>query len=186
MPFAFCFLLFSMTTLLQSGVSNNAFDICKNTSYFIFIEYNCGVSFFQIFAYGDVVYAQTCCWEVLTLKTISSHLKDAYSIRQKSSNPLFPFWPLKNIIITCNCQRGNRAKKRGWLGGRIITPGNVGKNSQILRNPLKFAFLAIFGCKQDPIFRWQNLIPAEKVTRSSRPDYRPWRVTPSIMETWSN
>ena len=25
--------------------------------------------------------------------------------------------------------------------------GNVGKNSQILRNPLKFAFLTIFGCK---------------------------------------
>ena len=115
------------------------------------------------------------------MKTISSHLKDAYSIRQKSSNPLFLFWPLNNIIITCNCQRGNRAKKRGWLGGRIITPRNVGKNSQILRNPLRFAFLAIFGCKQDPIFRWQNLTPAEKVTRSSRPDYRPWRVTPPNM-----
>ena len=28
--------------------------------------------FFQIFVYGDVVYAQT--WEVLTLKTVSSHL----------------------------------------------------------------------------------------------------------------
>ena len=26
-------------------------------------------------------------------------------------------------------------------------PQNVGKNSQILRNPLKFAFLTIFGCK---------------------------------------
>ena len=25
--------------------------------------------------------------------------------------------------------------------------GSVGKNSQILRNPLKFAFLTIFGCK---------------------------------------
>ena len=38
------------------------------------------------------------------------------------------------------CQRGNRAKKRGCLGGRIITPRNVGKSSQILRNPLKFVF----------------------------------------------
>ena len=37
-----------------------------------------------------------------------------------------------------NCQRGNRAKERGSLGGR---------NSQTLRNPLKFAFLSIFGCK---------------------------------------
>ena len=42
---------------------------------------------------------------------------------------------------------GNRAKKRGCLGGRIITPRNVGQYSQILRNPLKFAFLSIFGCK---------------------------------------
>ena len=32
--------------------------------------------FFQIFAHGNVVYAQT--WEVLTLKTISSHLKALY------------------------------------------------------------------------------------------------------------
>ena len=45
------------------------------------------------------------------------------------------------------CQRVNRAKKRRCLGGRIITLRHVGKNSQILRNPLKFAFLAIFGCK---------------------------------------
>ena len=44
---------------------------------------------------------------------------------------------------TGNCQRGNRAKKRGWVGGRIITPRKVGKNSQILRNPLKYAFLTI-------------------------------------------
>ena len=43
------------------------------------------------------------------------------------------------------CQRNNQAKKRGWLGGRIITPCNVGKTSQILRNPLKFAFLTMFG-----------------------------------------
>ena len=45
------------------------------------------------------------------------------------------------------CQRGNRAKKRGCLGGRFIIPHDVGKTSQILRNPLKFAFLTIFGCK---------------------------------------
>ena len=45
------------------------------------------------------------------------------------------------------CQRGNRAKKRSCLGGRFKIPRNVGKNSQILRNPLKFAFLTIFGCK---------------------------------------
>ena len=38
-------------------------------------------------------------------------------------------------------------QKRGCLGGKIITPRNVGQNSQILRNPLKFAFLTIFGCK---------------------------------------
>ena len=41
----------------------------------------------------------------------------------------------------------HRAKKRGCLGGRIITSRNVGQNSQILRNPLKFAVLTIFGCK---------------------------------------
>ena len=45
------------------------------------------------------------------------------------------------------CRRGNRAKKRGCLGGRFIIPYDVGKTSQILRNPLKFAFLTIFGCK---------------------------------------
>ena len=55
---------------------------------------------------------------------------------------------MQNSIKTLgNCQQGNRSKKRGFLGGRIITPGNVGKNSQLLRNPLKFAFLTIFGCK---------------------------------------
>ena len=55
-------------------------------------------------------------------------------------------------VLSFYCQRGNRAKKRGCLGGRIITPRNVGKSSQILRNPLKFAFLTTFGCKEDPIF----------------------------------
>ena len=45
------------------------------------------------------------------------------------------------------CRRGNRAKKRGCLGGRFIIPYDVGKTSQILRNPLKFAFMTIFGCK---------------------------------------
>ena len=50
------------------------------------------------------------------------------------------------VMCLC-CQRGNRAKKRGCLGGRFIIPHDVGKNSQILRNPLKFAFLTIFGCK---------------------------------------
>ena len=45
------------------------------------------------------------------------------------------------------CPRGNRAKKRGFIGGRFITPHDAGKNSQILRNPLKLAFLTIFGCK---------------------------------------
>ena len=44
------------------------------------------------------------------------------------------------------CQRGNRAKKRGYLGDRFKIPRKVGKNSQILCNPLKFAFLTIFGC----------------------------------------
>ena len=42
------------------------------------------------------------------------------------------------------CQRGNRAKKRVYLGDRFKIPRKVGKNSQILRNPLKFAFLTIF------------------------------------------
>ena len=29
-------------------------------------------------------------------------------------------------------------------------------------------------------FTWQNLTPAERVTRSGRPGYPPWRVTPPI------
>ena len=28
---------------------------------------------------------------------------------------------------------------------------------------------------------WQNLTPAERVTRCGRPGYPPWRVTPPIM-----
>ena len=50
-----------------------------------------------------------------------------------------------------NCQRSSRAKKRGCLGGRFIMPRNVGKNSQIRHNPLKFAFLTIFGREQTTI-----------------------------------
>ena len=38
-------------------------------------------------------------------------------------------------------------KKRGCLSGRFIILRNVGKNHQILCNPLKFTFLIIFGCK---------------------------------------
>ena len=30
-------------------------------------------------------------------------------------------------------------------------------------------------------FPWQNLTPAKRVTRSGRPGYPPWRVTPPIM-----
>ena len=51
------------------------------------------------------------------------------------------------VSTITSCQRGNRAKKRGCLGGSFIIPRNVGKNSKILRNPLKFAFLTIFWCK---------------------------------------
>ena len=61
-----------------------------------------------------------------------------------------------NRFLIINCQRGNR-KRRGCLGGRFLIPRNVSKNSQILRNPIKFAFLTILGCKQDPIFgRWRH------------------------------
>ena len=45
------------------------------------------------------------------------------------------------------CQPGNLASLLGCLDDRFIMPRNVGKNSQIQRNPLKFAFLTIFGCK---------------------------------------
>ena len=57
-----------------------------------------------------------------------------------------------------NCQRSSRAKKRGCVGGRFIMPSNVGKNSQILHKPLKFAFLTIFGREQAtiPISLWRK------------------------------
>ena len=61
------------------------------------------------------------------------------------SNFLFSYFIYDNVIVANEATERN--KKRGCLGGRIITPRNVGKNSQILRNPLKFAFLTIFGCK---------------------------------------
>ena len=35
-------------------------------------------------------------------------------------------------------------------------------------------------------FTWQNLTPDERLARSGRPGYPPWRVTPPIMQTWSN
>ena len=56
------------------------------------------------------------------------------------------------ILILCFgfdyfCQRGNLATQLCCLDDKFIMPRNVRKNSQILRNPLKFAFLTIFGCK---------------------------------------
>ena len=63
----------------------------------------------------------------------------------------FHYWFQCYTVQNSYCQRGNRAKKRDCLGGRFKIPYNVGKNPQILRNPLKFAFLTIFGCKEDPI-----------------------------------
>ena len=41
----------------------------------------------------------------------------------------------------------NEAIEVASAARRFIIPRNVGKNSQILRDPLKFAFLTIFGCK---------------------------------------
>ena len=66
-------------------------------------------------------------------------------------------FPWQSQASRPSCQRSNRAKKRGCLGGRIITPRNLGKNSQILGNPLKFAFLTIFGCKT-PYLRSDDMV----------------------------
>ena len=77
-----------------------------------------------------------CCYEV----KITCHVTFACEYEKKT-------FPWQSQASRPSCQRGNRAKKPGCLGGRIITPRNVGKNSQILCNPLKFAFLTIFGCK---------------------------------------
>ena len=74
--------------------------------------------------------------------SIFNTVNKLYSLAYKFNRP-FSYRQKKTWI----CQRGNRAKKRGCLGGRIITPRNVGKNLQILRKPLRFAFLTTFGCK---------------------------------------
>ena len=37
------------------------------------------------------------------------------------------------------------------------------------------------GLPHPETFTWQNLTPAERVTRSGRPGYPPWRVIPLIM-----
>ena len=88
--------------------------------------------------FAIVVQISSFCWIVLPLRG------------SNDSKHKFIFFPKSHPRVYC--QRGNRAKKRGWLGGRIITPRNVGKISQILRNLLNFSFLTIFGCKWDPIF----------------------------------
>ena len=65
----------------------------------------------------------------------------------------------RNLIrISFNCQRGNRANKRGCLGGRFIIPRDVGENSQILHKPLKLAFLTIFWCKTPYLGRDNGLV----------------------------
>ena len=90
---------------------------------------------------------------ILCITYASKHLKinstslSSFTARAHYRNDLIyvgdkiamPF-PIPQILAYDHCQRSNRAKKPGCLGGRIITPRNVGKNSQILRNPLKFAF----------------------------------------------
>ena len=80
---------------------------------------------------------------------ISSGPKNTIKIMELSSKFSWPsilrYDDEFHHIQVAYCQRNNQAKKRGWLGGRIITPCNVCKTSQILRNPLKFAFLTMFG-----------------------------------------
>ena len=91
---------------------------------------------FNVLCFFPCISVVLCCYEV----KITCHVTFACEYEKKT-------FPWQSQASRPSCQRGSRAKKRGCLGGRIITPRNVGKNSQILRNPLKFAFLTIFGCK---------------------------------------
>ena len=74
--------------------------------------------------------------------------------------------------------------------GEHINKKNAGKPRVLAINALLHslaALAAIFSAAAFisdsvvAIIFWQNLIPAERVTRSSRPDYPPWRVTPPFM-----
>ena len=91
---------------------------------------------FNVLCFFPCISVVLCCYEV----KITYHVTFACEYEKKT-------FPWQSQASRPSCQRGSRAKKRGCLGGRIITLRNVGKNSQILRNPLKFAFLTIFGCK---------------------------------------
>ena len=99
---------------------------------------NCFSTWFSfiVLCFFPCISVVLCCYEV----KITCHVTFACEYEKK-------IFPWQSQASRPSCQRGNRAKKRGCLGGRIITPRNVGKNSQILCNPLKFAFLTIFGCK---------------------------------------
>ena len=112
---------------------------------------------------GNVVSISMLCYLVFT--NVSSESKSAHHLYERfipvaiflkkvipfELLPFSRFLPKRSkFFCTICCQRGNRGKKRGWLGGRIITPRNVGKNSQILRNPLKFAFWPYLGVSKTP------------------------------------
>ena len=60
-------------------------------------------------------------WKVIQLR--KRRTQKLFFTTRRYLNTFFSFY-LFMISI-------NRAKKRGWLGGRIIMPRNVGKNSQI-------------------------------------------------------
>ena len=59
------------------------------------------------------------------MMTLASRASLTYNIVCYQLRQIFR---IENILHeTTNCQRGSRAKKRGCLGCRIITPRNVGK-----------------------------------------------------------
>ena len=64
----------------------------------------------------------------------------------KNDKRILPVWTVSHVTFLlrlcqyqwCFCQRVNRAKKRGFLGGRFIMPRNVGKKFCVTLYNLNF------------------------------------------------
>ena len=115
---------------------------------------NCFFTWFSfiVLCFFPCISVVRCCYEVKITCHVSSLFRQASKCEKKKKT-----FPWQSRASRPSCQRGNRAKKRGCLGERIITPPNVGKNSQILRNPLKIAFWPYLGVSKTPYLGWSEI-----------------------------
>ena len=70
-----------------------------------------------------------------------------------------------------------------WLSNSIVTFSNAKLPPKLILREFDVSRILsrLGGLPHLETFTWQNMILAERVTRSGRPGYPPWRVTPPIM-----